>query len=205
MNTRASLLLASKSPRRRELLEQVGVDFQVLAVDIAEVPRPGERSDDYVCRLAQEKARAGAQQVPGRPVLGADTLGVYRNRILEKPGSREDALTMLRSMSGDVHQVYSAVSICCDERQYTRLSVTEVTFRPLSLTEIERYWETGEPQDKAGAYAIQGLGAMFVERIEGSYSGVVGLPLNETRELLEMFDIPWWQIQQVADSAGDSK
>jgi septum formation protein len=188
-----SLLLASQSPRRRELLEQIGVRFGVISVDVPEVLGAGETAEAYVRRLAEEKARAGAQKVPNVPVLGADTIGLCDGEVLQKPSGKDDAFRMLRRMSGNKHQVLSAVSLCCGDRQSTRLSVTDVWFRTLSDQELERYWDTGEPQDKAGSYAIQGRAAVFVEKLVGSYSGVVGLPLLETQTLLAEFEVPWWQ------------
>lgn len=193
MKPEVTLVLASQSPRRRELLKQIGVSFRALKVAVPEVPEPGESPRAYVCRLAEAKARAGAVAVDGVPTLGADTVVVYEGVILEKPGDKADALRTLGLLSGNRHQVYSAVSICRGDRQATRLSVTDVSFRKLETDEMERYWASGEPRDKAGSYAIQGLGAVFVENLSGSYSGVVGLPLAETRELLAEFDIPWWQ------------
>ncbi len=193
MISKTVLYLASQSPRRRELLAQIGVSFKVLDVEVPEVPEPGEPAQAYVRRLAEAKARAGAERVRTIPVLGADTIVVHTGSILEKPRDKADALRMLTMLSGSRHQVYSAVSICCGERQATRLSVTDVDFRQLTDEELERYWASGEPRDKAGSYAIQGLGAVFVERLNGSYSGVVGLPLAETRELLAEFKVPWWQ------------
>lgn len=188
-----SLLLASQSPRRRELLEQIGVRFGVISVDVPEVIGIEETAEAYVCRLAEEKSRAGAQKAPSVPVLGADTIGLCNGEVLQKPSDRDDAFRMLRLMSGNKHQVLSAVSICYGDRQSTRLSVTDVWFRALSDEELMSYWETGEPQDKAGSYAIQGRGAVFVEKLIGSYSGVVGLPLLETQALLAEFKVPWWQ------------
>jgi septum formation protein len=193
MTSKNALYLASQSPRRRELLTQIGVNFGIVAVDVPEVPVPGESPDAYVQRLAEAKARAGSVAVAAIPVLGADTIVVHRGSILEKPRDKTDALRMLTLLSGSRHQVYSAVSICCGDHQATRLSVTDVDFRCLTDDELERYWASGEPRDKAGSYAIQGRGAVFVEKLNGSYSGVVGLPLAETRELLAEFQVPWWQ------------
>ena len=191
------LYLASQSPRRGALLAQIGVDFQPLPVNLEERPEAGEAPADYVQRLARDKARAGwrqaqAQGLAPKPVLGADTLGVCEDQILEKPKSQTHAAEMLRLMSGRRHQVMTAVAVC-DHQQLKQCLVTSlVQFRHLSEAEIEAYWRTGEPQDKAGAYAIQGLGGVFVERIEGSYSAVVGLPLAPTAELLRAFGVSWW-------------
>lgn len=191
-----SFYLASQSPRRRELLKQIGARFQLLAIAIDETPIADERPSDYVVRMAEAKAAAGAailaEHGDHHRVLGADTAVVVDSEILGKPRDREDCLRMLRLLSGRSHQVMSAVSIIGGGRQETRLSVTDVSFRPLSDELIERYWESGEPRDKAGAYGIQGFGAVFVEKITGSYSGVVGLPLEVLVPLLDDFKIPYW-------------
>lgn len=191
------LYLASQSPRRRELLCQIGVRHAVISASIPEQPAPGETALDYVQRLAREKAAAGfarllKQQLPIAPVLGADTLGLLDGAILEKPRDQIHAQQMLRQLSGRTHQVITAVALHSDKQQALRVSTTDVTFRALSDAEIATYWETGEPQDKAGSYAIQGLGAVFVNEIRGSYSAVVGLPIEATCELLKEFGIPWW-------------
>lgn len=194
----SDLYLASQSPRRRELLAQIGVDFTVLPVSVEEAPEPGETPENYVQRLALDKARAGwarvkADGLPQQPVLGADTIGVLEGEILEKPLDLEHGAAMLHRLSGARHQVLSAVAICDGVAEQVRLSVTEVEFRPLTDKEIRTYWHTGEPADKAGGYAIQGLGAVFVRGLRGSYTGVVGLPLEVTLELLRDFQVPWWQ------------
>ncbi|QEI13158.1 Maf family protein [Cellvibrio japonicus] len=192
------IYLASQSPRRRELLHQIGVAHRVVSVDVAETPAPHESALVYVQRLAREKSAAGwaavaAAGLPAAPVLGADTLGVLDGVILEKPRDRTHALAMLRQLSGRTHQVITAVALRNRERVLERLSITEVRFRALSDAEIAAYWETGEPRDKAGSYAIQGLGAVFVESIQGSYSSVVGLPIEATVALLRELGVPWWQ------------
>ncbi|MET0355870.1 MAG: Maf family protein [Cellvibrio sp.] len=192
-----SLYLASQSPRRRELLQQIGVSFQVIDADVTEVPRNHESPSDYVQRLAREKAEAGLAslkrlQLTVRPVLGADTIVVINNEILEKPGDAEQGAIMLRKLAGATHQVMTAVAMVTQDRQSINLSVTDVVFRPLTDLEIAAYWQTGEPQDKAGGYAIQGLGAVFVQQIRGSYTGVVGLPIDQTLLLLQEFSVPWW-------------
>ena len=192
-----SLYLASQSPRRRELLQQIGVVHAVINASIPEQPAAGEMALDYVQRLAREKAAAGfaqlvQQQLPLAPVLGADTLGLLDGEILEKPRNKAHAEAMLRQLSGRTYQVITAVALHSNTRQALRVSTTDVTFRPLSDAEIAAYWDTGEPQDKAGSYAIQGLGAVFVQEIRGSYSGVVGLPIEATCELLREFSVPWW-------------
>jgi len=175
--------LASQSPRRRELLAQIGIRHDVLEVEVDETPRGGEAPAEYVLRLALAKARAGHRLRPDRPVLGADTAVVQDDRILGKPLDRQDAAAMLAQLSGREHRVLTAVALVGD-REETRLSVSRVRFRPIDAAEAAAYWETGEPADKAGGYAVQGLGALFVESIGGSYSGVMGLPLFETGELL---------------------
>jgi len=182
------IYLASNSPRRRELLAQIGVGFRVVAVSLDETPWPGEDAESYVRRVALEKARAGRDLVAGRsprlPVLAADTAVVIDGRVLGKPRDREGALAMLRLLSGRTHQVLSAVALV-DREEALALSESQVRFRPIGDAEAQAYWQTGEPADKAGGYAIQGLGALFVEHLSGSYSGVMGLPLFETAALLE--------------------
>ncbi len=192
------LYLASRSPRRRELLNQIGVNHSVLQVDVPEMPLAGERPEEYVQRLAQEKSLAGvtvmqALGLPELPVLGADTIVVCDGAILEKPQDKAHAREMLKQLSGRTHQVMTAVALTNREASHSKLSVTEVEFRSLSDDEINDYWASGEPCDKAGAYAIQGLGAVFVSSLRGSYSGVVGLPIEATVELMQIFGVPWWQ------------
>lgn len=182
--------LASQSPRRRELLTQLGYTFEIVAADIPEIPAADETPRDYALRIALEKARAGAPNAKNAwPVLGADTDVVLDGRILGKPADEADAVRMLRALSGRSHEVYSAVAIVQNLRAETVLSVTEVQFGEISDAAARAYWATGEPKGKAGAYAIQGLGAQFVRAIHGSYSGVVGLPLHETCDLLKRFGI----------------
>lgn len=178
------LILASASPRRRELLDQIGVCHEVRPVDVDETPHPGEAPDDFARRMARAKALAGVRIADGRPVLGADTVVSIGGDILGKPRDREHALAMLDRLSGRTHTVYSAVALIQEGQVRDALSVTCVRFKALSAREREAYWASGEPVDKAGAYGIQGQGALFVEHIEGSYSGVVGLPLFETGALL---------------------
>jgi septum formation protein len=177
------IALASRSPRRRELLAQIGVRHRVVDVDVDESPRPAEVPAEYVLRLALAKARAARGREPGLPVLGADTAVVVDDAILGKPADRADALAMLARLSGREHRVLTAVALVGD-REATRLSVSHVRFRAVGPDEAAAYWATNEPADKAGAYAIQGLGALFVESLTGSHSGVMGLPLFETAELL---------------------
>ncbi|MDX1594380.1 MAG: Maf family protein [Gammaproteobacteria bacterium] len=178
------LTLASRSPRRRELLDQAGIAHRVLHVEVDEAPRPGEVPAVYVERLARAKAEAGLSVTGAGAVLGADTSVVLGDEILGKPADKADATAMLARLSGHTHEVLTAVALATPRRVACRLSVSRVTFRTLAADEIAAYWATGEPADKAGAYAIQGRGALFVTRLEGSYSGVVGLPLYETAELL---------------------
>lgn len=187
------IYLASQSPRRRELLEQIGVTYQQLDIEVPEHPLDNEAPEVYVLRVALEKARAGQARLAGGdtvPVLGADTAVVSQGDILGKPKDAEDAVATLIQLSGQYHQVMSAVAMVGqDGEEHTRLSVSSVLFRPITLEEARAYWGCGEPADKAGGYAIQGKGAVFIERLEGSYSGVMGLPLFETAELLGCFGI----------------
>jgi septum formation protein len=183
------IYLASGSPRRRELLAQLGLSFELIVTDIDESLEPGEPAETYVSRMACEKARAALVRVTGRiaPVLGADTSVVVDQQILGKPADQDAAVEMLRHLSGRSHEVLTAVAIRDAGREAVAVSRTVVTFRSLSDAEIEAYWATGEPCDKAGGYAIQGLGAVFIEAIHGSYTGVMGLPLFETAGLLNGF------------------
>ena len=185
------LYLASRSPRRQELLRQVGVRFEVVDAAIDERRRPGQSPADYAVATALAKARAGlAARAPAPlPVLGADTDVVVDGEILGKPADRAQGLAMLRRLADRTHEVYSGVALVQDGRAETALSVTRVTFGPVSAQQAQAYWDTGEPADKAGAYGIQGCGAQFVREIHGSYSGVVGLPLYETLELLRRFGV----------------
>ncbi|RMG28344.1 MAG: septum formation inhibitor Maf [Gammaproteobacteria bacterium] len=185
------VVLASASPRRRELLHQIGVPFRQDVVAIDESPRPGEAPRAHVLRLARAKAEAvvAAGRAGGLPVLGADTVVVIDGEILGKPSDADQARAMLRRLSGRAHEVLTAVAVSDGRRRAEAVSVSRVYFRDLTEAEITAYWATGEPADKAGAYAIQGRGAVFVRRLEGSHSGVVGLPLYETARLLEAFGI----------------
>jgi septum formation protein len=180
----AQIILASASPRRKELLEQIRVRYLVHPVDLDETPLSNENPRVYVQRLAAEKSAACVGQCGDvLPVLAADTAVVLGDLIMGKPKNQADAMDMLMRLSGQTHLVFSALSLR-GHQHWQALSVTEVTFRQLSESEIVTYWQTGEPVDKAGSYAIQGLGGVFVESIRGSFSGVVGLPLFETAELL---------------------
>ncbi|QQE89742.1 septum formation inhibitor Maf [Azotobacter chroococcum] len=193
----ATLYLASGSPRRRELLTQIGVPFVPLSVAIDETPAPDETPAAYVERLARGKAAAGLASLADRQavVLGADTTVVLDGRILGKPGERAEALAMLQALGGREHEVLTAVALAAVGRSAVRVVRSRVAFRPLTSAEAEAYWATGEPLDKAGGYAIQGFAAVFVSGLEGSYSAVVGLPLCETAQLLAEFGIPCWQQQ----------
>ena len=174
--------LASQSPRRAELLSQIGIPFETTPADIDETPLQGELPEDYVMRMAQEKARAVHHHYPNDWVLGSDTSVILAGKILGKPDNRDDAMAMLSALSGNTHRVLTSVSLLGSE-EFHALSESQVTFRHLDQTEIESYWETGEPADKAGAYAVQGQAAVFISRINGSFSGIMGLPLFETAQL----------------------
>ena len=187
---RPQLWLASASPRRAELLTQLGLRFARVSAEVEEVRADGESPADYACRVAADKALAGAANVGAPsasgalPVLGADTDVVIDGEILGKPQDRAHAIELLLRLSARSHQVYSAVAVVHAGQLQTRLSVTEVLFGPVTRQQAGAYWDSGEPAGKAGAYAIQGLGAQFVRGLRGSYSGVVGLPLYEASELL---------------------
>lgn len=186
------LCLASASPRRRELLTQIGVPHTLASADIDETPRAGETPRDYVQRMAREKAQFVWARQHEIPVLAADTTVVLEGVVYGKPRDREHGIEMLTHLSGRTHEVMTAVALARPERVEMRLSVSAVRFRPISSAEAAAYWETGEPRDKAGGYAIQGLGAVFIESVGGSYSGVMGLPLFETAELLRSAGLPHW-------------
>ncbi|MDF2643034.1 MAG: maf-2 [Pseudomonas sp.] len=191
-----TLYLASGSPRRRELLTQIGVPFSTLSAQIDETPLIDESPAAYVERLARGKAAAGLATLTDAAdacVLGADTAVVLDGRILGKPVDRADALAMLAGLSGREHEVLTAVAITDPQRIETCVVTSRVRFRQIAASEAQAYWSSGEPCDKAGSYAIQGLAAVFVEGLQGSYSGVVGLPLCETAELLGRFGITCWQ------------
>lgn len=188
----ADIVLASASPRRAGLLRQIGVRFRVCVADVDESALPGESPADYVQRLAVAKARAVLPGAGGLPVLGADTTVVVDGDILGKPADAREARAMLRRLSGRSHRVLSAVALCHGERAAVRLSETQVWFRPLDDDLLARYADSGEPLDKAGGYGIQGLGGALVVRIDGSYTGVVGLPLGETVDLLTESGVPFW-------------
>ena len=176
------LLLASASPRRREILAALGLEFEARGLDIDETPVPGEAAADMVLRLAADKARAAA--ATDLVVLAADTTVTLDGEILGKPDGQDEALDMLERLSGREHVVLTGVAVAAGGRIATRLSRTRVRFRDIGRDEALQYWQSGEPADKAGGYGIQGLGGVFLSNIEGSYSGVVGLPVFETAELL---------------------
>jgi septum formation protein len=201
-NPDTRIYLASRSPRRRELLKQAGIAFDLLlmradlqrGIDVDEAPQPGEAPVAYVMRIAAAKASAGWRQVaqrrlPAVPVLAADTTVVLDGGIVGKPDNAAHAQQMLRRLSGRKHQVLTAIAVARGDQLETALSDSAVEFRELDDGEIRRYVASGEPLDKAGAYAIQGRAAIFVRAISGSYSGIMGLPLYETAELLRRFDI----------------
>lgn len=194
-----ALHLASSSPRRKELLEALGLTFTVGGADVDERQLAGESADDMVLRLAIDKAIAGA---PGGDVIviAADTLVVLGDHIFGKPESQGDALEMLGQLSGHTHQVLTGVAVLADGEMRSALSATDVHFREISPDEALAYWQSGEPCDKAGAYAIQGRGGVFVEAISGSYSGVVGLPIFETVKMLEEAGIRVFESSTGADS-----
>lgn len=187
------LRLASASPRRRQLLDLIGVPHVVTPADIDETPHAGELPGDYVVRLAREKADAIWARHQDLPVFAADTTVVVDGEILGKPESAEDARSMLGKLSGRGHFVHTGIALRTRHGIEDMLSTTEVEFAELTDDMIEAYWQSGEPQGKAGAYAIQGLGAVFVSDIAGSYTGVMGLPLFETAELLRHAGIPVWR------------
>lgn len=197
-----SIYLASRSPRRRELLKQIGIDFEMLLLrsdprrgpDVDETPLADEPALDYAVRIARLKAEVGMRAVamrslPLKPVLAADTTVVLGGAIIGKPGDRDEAVRMLSSLSGREHEVISVVAMSYRDQVEHRVSTSTVWFRKLTEEEMRRYADTGEPMDKAGAYGVQGRAGIFVTRIEGSYSGIMGLPLAETAELLQKFGI----------------
>lgn len=193
MRMHRKLVLASASPRRKELLEQLGYDFSLLPVDIDETPLEGELPEAYLPRMSKSKAIEAGRQYSdlNAVILASDTSVIAAGRILGKPKGKEDFVACMQLLSGNWHQVMTSIALLDlnassseDHGLMEKTVVTRVKFKPLSMREIEAYWHTGEPQDKAGGYGIQGKAAVFVEMIEGSYSNVVGLPLQETAELL---------------------
>jgi septum formation protein len=191
------IYLASKSPRRRELLRQIGVDFELLIMreqaprgpEVSEAVLPNEKPEDYVTRVTREKAESASRnmllrRLPPRPALAADTTVVIDGQILGKPADQKEALAMLRLLSGRTHQVMTSVALRRDDEHWQILQTSDVTFAPLTDAMLRVYCLTPEPYDKAGGYGIQGKAAMFIERISGSYTGIMGLPLHETAQLL---------------------
>jgi len=185
------IYLASQSPRRRQLLQQIGVRFQAISCEIDETPLFDETAQDFVRRMAIGKARAGHALYPDHPVLGSDTVVVVDGRILGKPKDRDHAIAMLLQLAGREHRVLTGVALMAEQQHY-RLSDSRVRFRDISTNEAAAYWDSGEPADKAGGYAVQGLGAVYIEYIAGSYSGIMGLPLYETAELMKEIGEPVW-------------
>ena len=187
------IILASSSPRRRELLQQIGLEFEVNSFEIDESPYLHEAPADYVVRLAIEKAQAAIVQLaPDTIVIAADTTVTIGGQILGKPVDQDDAFAMWQHLSGQTHQVLTGVAVACGDRLLSTVVATSVHMLALTSTQMQAYWDTGEPLGKAGGYAIQGRAAAFIPRIEGSYSNVVGLPLVETLQLLQ-------QIQSTID------
>lgn len=191
-----SIYLASASPRRSQLLTQIGVPHEIFAVALDEDRLPGEPPRVYVERLARDKARAAGAALAGRPrrpVLAADTSVVLGDEIFAKPADEADCVRMLMALGGRTHEVMTGVAVLAGDTLLADLCVSRVTFRRLEEGECRRYWACGEPRDKAGSYAVQGLAAVFIERLEGSYSGVMGLPLFETARLLGAAGVAAWQ------------
>ncbi|OCQ20259.1 septum formation inhibitor Maf [Pseudoalteromonas luteoviolacea] len=182
------LYLASASPRRKELLTQLGYDFKQFSVDADETQFADEHPITYVERLARLKAQSGVDLgYQDRPVLGSDTIVIAEGKALGKPKSEADFKAMMSMLSGSTHQVMTAIALATSQRVLSKTVITEVSFKPLSEQEIEAYWHSGEPHDKAGGYGIQGQGGRFVSQLKGSYFAVVGLPLYETDELIQAF------------------
>jgi septum formation protein len=199
------LTLASVSPRRRALLEQIGVAHVVSGADIDEAVHRGETPRDYVVRMACAKARAVRARGSELPVLAADTTVVIDGLVLAKPRDRAEGNAMLGRLSGRTHQVLTAVALATAGGVAFRLSASEVRLRTVTREECAAYWDTGEPRDKAGGYAIQGKGALFIEHLSGSYTGVMGLPLFETGQLLAAAGIAFWQAAAAAAPRGTAR
>jgi len=189
--TKPRLILASASPRRHELLQQLGVEFEIIAADIDEEPTAGEQPGEYVLRMAREKAlEVLHREKRGLPVLGSDTAVILDGAILGKPVDRTDAIRMLEMLSGRTHEVFSAVVVASGGNEVLEmLNITRVTFADLDTAWIEDYCDTGDPMDKAGAYGVQNKAGEKISRIEGSFYGVMGLPLYETAELLKRAEV----------------
>ena len=188
---RPKLVLASGSPRRKQLLEMLRIPFRIIPPDVDEHVLAGEQADAYVTRLSRVKAQAVVALAPGEVILAADTTVALRGRIFEKPTSPQNAVEMLEQLQGQTHKVLTAVAVAENGRLEQALDVTRVTFRRADRATLEEYVATGEPLDKAGAYAIQGLGAPLIERVEGDFFGVMGLPLRLALDLLAKFGRPY--------------
>jgi len=185
------IYLASKSPRRQELLKQIGIEFTLVDIDVEETPQREESALAYVRRLAIEKSQAGLKASKcDAPVLGSDTIVVLDNHIMEKPRDQAHGVAMLLALSGQTHQVMTAIALSNSEQTLSEVVITHVTFCEISEQQAIAYWHTGEPADKAGGYGIQGLAGKFVEHLEGSYFAVVGLPLRETQVLINHLSDP---------------
>lgn len=194
MNRPPQIILASASLRRQQLLDQIGIAYDVLAVDIDESLLPAEAAYHYVKRLAEEKAQAGFSKSDKKiPVLGADTTVVVDETPLGKPIDENDAINMLMRLSGKTHRVMTGVALVDGVRMLSSVNITEVSFDEVGVEAARAYWRTGEAADKAGAYAIQGLAAVWIKEIKGSFSGVMGLPLYETAQLLSAFNVSIWR------------
>lgn len=206
--TGPQIFLASQSPRRRALIEQLGIHYQVLGVEVDENPQPGEAAVDFVARLALEKANAGWRMVAAHsiPVVGADTCIMLDQQIIGKPENPEQGIRLLKRYSGRAHQVVTGIAMVgpaggkhgavAEIVQHVRVNTSVVTFREITDEECEQYWQSGEPAGKAGGYAIQGKAAVFIKKLEGSYSGVMGLPLFEFAELTSLFGIKMFGTDQ---------
>lgn len=187
------LILSSSSPRRANLLKQMGLNFSVSAPDVDETPLQGEAPDAYVARLALSKSKAGWSA--GAVALGADTIVVHEGKLMGKPADAEEGAWMLGCLSAQTHQVMTGVALYDGKRSDSVVVVSEVSFRKITAAEAHAYWLSGEPKDKAGGYGIQGLGGVFCEKIAGSYTAIVGLPVHETENLLRSFDIDTWAMR----------
>ena len=187
------IILASSSPRRESILRDIGIRFIKCPADIDESVLPGEKPDKYVRRMAEAKAKKIANQKKHKPVLGADTIVLIDGRILGKPKNREQALRYITLLSNRTHSVLTSVALVRRDRCKSIVARAEVTFRKISKREAILYWETGEPKDKAGGYGIQGVGGIFIDRIEGGHGTVIGLPVLETEKLLRLFNVQTWR------------
>lgn len=183
------IILASQSPRRKDLLQQIGLDFSVMIADIDESVLTNETADEYLCRVAQAKAEKIAQHYPEHAIIAADTTVCLDQDMFAKPVDFADACRIWQQLSGQQHQVKTCVVVRYGSQQYHQIVSTQIQFKNLTLAEMQAYWATGEPQDKAGAYAIQGYAGAWVAQMKGSYSNVVGLPLFETVQLLQQIQV----------------